>query len=632
LNTDGSLDESFINGFGFTPAGYNWGPLTRDIKLDSVGNIYVAGSFTDYNHAARFQYAKLDTNGALQEWSVLPAFKQMGINDGMDDMYDGANFLNTNLTLPYLYIKCYGGNNVVSGGEGACGCPEAGVICGLNANSSIPSTHTQAWDQGPEDDFYDESRGSDETGSDDIEWPEHRYLPVCDSRVMVGDGYFGEGSSYFTAMFPGMFVLAANNINITQFSITGNIGSDGDGADISEIFPINAGGNTYTAYLKTNYGAGDPSINHIIIVDGNGDGIEQFYDPTSEGDEHCITGLEGKTKLFFLCVGKADAVAMTTEEAKVIADKFLEVIGLNDCSTATYELDLSPDNPETIPNYKYYGEGNMDTAIIVDPVTGKRRSIQRTGYFEIVDSCGNRKVVSNKDGESFGEVPKTWADALGSIIKAAPEVKDIRILINNNYVDYVENVQNSWSEANNLMAFMDSVSISYTTFTDVSESSFSSLSEGFLLIPEIEEDDLNPDLTSGARSAIASFVANGGTLIMFHPSNGDVPEVLNAVFGFSLDSNGADEPINLTQGGAMLFPEASSTLDGLSSTSSINTSTLPQDAVVIYQGDGENQSVVTMIPYGFGKIYVLGWDWYNALPIGEEDGGWNPLLESILKS
>ena len=72
-----SIDRTFDIGFGFSYNGWNWGPRVQDIKLDTDGNVYVAGSFTDYNHAARFQYAKLDTNGKLQEWSVLPAFKQV---------------------------------------------------------------------------------------------------------------------------------------------------------------------------------------------------------------------------------------------------------------------------------------------------------------------------------------------------------------------------------------------------------------------------------------------------------------------------------------------------------------------------------------------------------------------------
>jgi hypothetical protein len=52
----------------------------------------------------------------------------------------------------------------------------------------------------------------------------------------------------------------------------------------------------------------------------------------------------------------------------------------------------------------------------------------------------------------------------------------------------------------------------------------------------------------------------------------------------------------------------------------------------IYEGSGPNQSLVTMIPYGSGKIHVLGWDWFDAAPIGAEDGGWLHLLESILQS
>lgn len=395
LNSDGTLDTSFDVGFGFTPAGYNWAPAISDIKLDSDGNIYVAGSFTDYNHAARFQYAALDTSGALLDWSVLPAFKQMGIDDGMDDMYDGANYLNTNLTQTYLSIKCEGENSLVSGGEGGCS---------GDHEKSIPSTHTMAWNEEPEVDFLDPVTD------------QYRYLPVNDSLEMVGDGYFGVGSSYFTAMFPGMFVLVANNINITEFSIVGNTGSDGNGVDATEIFPVGSGG-AYTAFFKTNYDAGDPSINHIIIIDGSSEGINHYYDPTSEGDEHAIVGLAGRTKLLFICIGKANAVAMSRAEAEAIATKFLEVVAIESCNGSTYEVDLSPDNPETIPNYKYNGEGNMDTAIVVDPVTGKRVSIQRSGYFEVVDSCGNRRVVSGKDGEAITNVPSSWAENLSSILK-----------------------------------------------------------------------------------------------------------------------------------------------------------------------------------------------------------------------
>jgi hypothetical protein len=276
---------------------------------------------------------------------------------------------------------------------------------------------------------------------------------------------------------------------------------------------------------------------------------------------------------------------------------------------ADFIVNLSPDvvNMAT--------EGGLDTSLL----NGK--SLQRTLNGVMVVNGENRKMVGRlADGDQFN-----------NIIDGVKQ-GGVYILINDKYVDYRENVENNWSEPNNLMAFMDSVGVSYSTFTDISASSFASFSGGFLLIPEIENDDLNPDLTSAARTAIESFVDNGGTLVMFHPNNGDPLTVLNETFGFNLDANGANDPISLTEIGSAIFPSASSTLTDLSATSSIVTSTLPENSITIYEGDGVNQSVVTMILYGSGKIYVLGWDWCDAPPLGGEGDGnnWNSLLESIL--
>lgn len=76
-----------------------------------------------------------------------------------------------------------------------------------------------------------------------------------------------------------------------------------------------------------------------------------------------------------------------------------------DGSSVSYSYDFSPDNPENLPNYRFYGEGNMDTAIVTED--GKRRSLQRTGYFELVDYEGNRKIVAVNDGETVDDAPET---------------------------------------------------------------------------------------------------------------------------------------------------------------------------------------------------------------------------------
>lgn len=71
-----------------------------------------------------------------------------------------------------------------------------------------------------------------------------------------------------------------------------------------------------------------------------------------------------------------------------------------------YTYELSPDNSITIPNYKYDGEGNMDTAIVTNE-DGTRKSIQRTGYYDYLDACGNRKVMKVNDGDTVTDAPAT---------------------------------------------------------------------------------------------------------------------------------------------------------------------------------------------------------------------------------
>ena len=214
----------------------------------------------------------------------------------------------------------------------------------------------------------------------------------------------------------------------------------------------------------------------------------------------------------------------------------------------------------------------------------------------------------------------------------------IYILINDTYVDYVADTMGDIShEANNIMAYLDANTIAYETFSDISESGWNSLiyeiSYGYVVIPEIENNAILPDMSAGAKSAVNNFVSNGGKLLMFNPGIGDVIPFLNDIFSFSIGGEGGvSEPISLTIAGSALFPSESPTISSLSDTSSLDTSTLPAESVTIYEGSGANESVVTMIPYGSGKIYVLGWDWFDASPLGGEDGGWLSLLESILQS
>jgi hypothetical protein len=286
---------------------------------------------------------------------------------------------------------------------------------------------------------------------------------------------------------------------------------------------------------------------------------------------------------------------------------------------ADFNVDLSP-------NLVNLGtEGSLDTSI------QNGNSLQRKLTGVMVEIYGDRKIVGRiDDGGQFNETIERVKDYAG-ITKTTG---DNYIFVNNDFVDYYEGSTETSDEANNLIAMFDESGVVYKKFTDIDGRTFSSLDNmDKLIIPELDADDLLPSLTSDARNAITDFVDGGGTLIMFEPNVGDVIDVLNELFGWSLNTSESEvsEPIAITEAGAILFPDESATLPDLSATDSLDTTTLPVNSVSIYTDDND-ETIVAKMPYGDGFVYVLGWDWYDAQPVGNEDGGWNHLLRSILNS
>ena len=159
-------------------------------------------------------------------------------------MYDDGNFINTNLTQLFEDIS---GDNV-------------------EKLLSVPNTHSAAID---ENDLEDEGSPV--------------YEPVMDGQVMSGVGYFGDESSYFTNYYPGMYVMVANNIDIEEFSISGNVGSDGRTQNESTMLVVHEGA-TYTVFVKVNRqgSGGEPSVNHMIIVPGSSEGLTQIINDDSD--------------------------------------------------------------------------------------------------------------------------------------------------------------------------------------------------------------------------------------------------------------------------------------------------------------------------------------------------------------
>jgi hypothetical protein len=197
---------------------------------------------------------------------------------------------------------------------------------------------------------------------------------------------------------------------------------------------------------------------------------------------------------------------------------------------------------------------------------------------------------------------------------------------------YVDTSPAPDGEATNLLASLQQLGYTVTTFTGTSEAEWRSAMGGkqLLVIPELEISPLSPALDVTTKLFIASFVSRGGTLIVFAPRSGDPLAILNEAFEFGMTAaQTTTPPISLTaEASGTPFEGGPATLPmNLSSVDAVLASSLPGGSRIIY-ADADGNGVVTQILYQGGNILILGWDWFDAAPLGAQDGGWLPVLDA----
>ena len=618
LNTDGKRDTSLVTGLGFSDR-------AQDVKIDTSGNIYVAGFFYYYNGSpttVQFNYldskqagcaVKLSPNGtmlgAVSKQNIFPVC----IEDGGRDMFDSGLFINTNLNQPYGYI---------------------------NDEDSLPYTHSVLF-------FCDASEGID-WAMYDPNIGNYNWVPtVFNGDVVPSDNIFGIGSTYFTNQYPGLFVMGTDNAQINELSLTGGTGKDGDGDFASGSFDFVLNDKTYGVFYKSTYNNNqddETNVQQVIIIDRSVNGITQeFYSPYDRMDQ-VLTGVSNAKNIFIL-VFASNYLNNALPESLIrdIAIKFI-TISLN-----RQPVKRKPAGPKLKIRIKTYDPAKLQSQLLPDNNSQniinqlKNQTVWLPNWSyplkngDEITVYGQQAVRLYKDIRYLNNGEFNVVEVLYYGFELEEKTtNNIFIFTNDTYVDYVANPDGEDDhEVNNLMLDMDEANLKYEIFKQINESSWKNICSkaDVIIIPELENNDLLPDLTSEAQGTINNFVDKGGTLVMFSPGSGDPVAVINSIFGFSIAGEGgnADNPITLTEAGASLFTGLSSTIPNNDGTFSLDTSTLPESAVVVYKGDGSNQSVVTKIYYGEGQIYMLGWDWYGAKPLGYQDGGWIDLLIKILK-
>ncbi len=215
--------------------------------------------------------------------------------------------------------------------------------------------------------------------------------------------------------------------------------------------------------------------------------------------------------------------------------------------------------------------------------------------------------------------------------------KNIALFFDSNYVDIQDG--NIFSEASNLketLEYLGHELVYFTDFETVAHNEFD-----LVIIPEMEKQNLSRALNDNQFNHYKSYVENGGSIIIMGVVSSDDSQNRNSIdfINRMLGSNAKlGEPIldgtcikheNVTDGDFSVAP------DELNNNNAVVyiESGLPANSRIIYHSENNtNEGAVVQFPFGKGNLVYFGWGWWNAKPLGSQDGGWLSLLDSSVES
>jgi hypothetical protein len=139
---------------------------------------------------------------------------------------------------------------------------------------------------------------------------------------------FGPNGHYQMAKLEGVWVFFTHNAADVplDFAVAGNLGSDGSGSVTEYIFEAAP----YIGFVKRECGAGnDPSVSHLIIVDGAGSRLVHSCDHTSGGacdgamsdlDDDAVSGIVPGSPILYLLYASKGGRCIKEDEHHAVFD------------------------------------------------------------------------------------------------------------------------------------------------------------------------------------------------------------------------------------------------------------------------------------------------------------------------
>ena len=261
---------------------------------------------------------------------------------GTQQVATGASFTTPALISSTTYYVA------TTSGQAGCNANSlANILNGVNTNgaaigSSVPNGYNFTMDgpSGANSNYISDGGNDMYDGGNYISTNLGNNINYSDG-VIANSAAFGAGGQYFTKKLTNMWVLAADVVNLSSFSISGNNGADGSGTYNGTTLSVTVGCQTYKVMLKRVYSAGDPSINQMVIIPNNA-GATHTWATNTDNTQHDISGLAGTTRLYYLLYAANSGGYIDDNTATSIATTFLTQISATTAAQALCQSNLAP--------------------------------------------------------------------------------------------------------------------------------------------------------------------------------------------------------------------------------------------------------------------------------------------------
>jgi uncharacterized delta-60 repeat protein len=263
LNNDGSLDTGFVTGTGFTSTVITIAPAN-----DGSGDVYVGGDFTSYDGTPVGYIARLNLDGTLDTFFDTGTGFNYGVRiiaaaiDGSGDVYVGGSFTNYNgMAVGPGLIRLNDDGSIDAGFSAGSGWGEAGIALATDGSGDVYVTRSRSPgiarlnDDGSIDTGFDTGLSGFNDGVRVIA------AATDGSDDIYAGGYFGN--------YNGMGTNDLARLNSDGSLDSGFVTSAGFGSEIYLITPaIDGSGDVYVGGGFRNYNG--MAVGHIARLNLDG--------------------------------------------------------------------------------------------------------------------------------------------------------------------------------------------------------------------------------------------------------------------------------------------------------------------------------------------------------------------------